>query len=155
MKTKICLIAVLATVPITALAADDLSARLQKGLFEEEANRNLDAAIQAYQSVVTQFDKDRQLAATATFRLAECYRKLGKTNDAVIQYQRLLGGFSDQTPLVNLSRQNLVGLGVPPQTAQAPALSRSARAEQKRLLEEEIGLLEKELDNIQKLVSTG
>ena len=43
--------------------ADDLSARLQKGLFEEEANRNLDAAIQAYQSVVTQFDKDRQLAA--------------------------------------------------------------------------------------------
>jgi hypothetical protein len=65
---------------------NDLSAALRQGLFEEEANRNLDAAISNYQALATQFDRDRQIAATAIFRLGECYRKLGQTNDAVIQY---------------------------------------------------------------------
>ena len=46
-------------------ATNDLSTMLQKGLFEEEANHNLSAAIQAYQSVVSQLDEDRKLAATA------------------------------------------------------------------------------------------
>ena len=48
----------IATMPVRA-ATNDLASALQKGLFEEEANHNLDA----------QFDKDRKLAATAIFRL--------------------------------------------------------------------------------------
>src|SRR5436190_1041962 len=43
-------------------ATNDLTSALQKGLFEEEANHNLDAAIQAYQAVIKQFDRDRKLA---------------------------------------------------------------------------------------------
>ena len=58
---------------------NDLSAALRQGLFEEEANRNLDAAISNYQALAAQFDRDRQIAATAIFRLGECYRKLGQT----------------------------------------------------------------------------
>ena len=85
-------------------ATNDVSTLLQKGLLEEEANRNLDAAIQSYQAVVTQTDKDHQFAATAVFRLGECYRKQGKTNEATAQYQRILREFSDQTELVKLSR---------------------------------------------------
>ncbi|HWD92732.1 MAG TPA: ankyrin repeat domain-containing protein [Verrucomicrobiae bacterium] len=95
-------------------ATNDLTGLLQQGLFEEEANRNLDAAISSYQSLANDFDKDRQLAATAIFRLGECYRKLGKTNEAVVQYQRIVKEFSDQPTLVNLSRQNLAGLNVAP-----------------------------------------
>jgi tetratricopeptide (TPR) repeat protein len=91
---------------------NDLSAALRQGLFEEEANRNLDAAISNYQSLATQFDQDRQVAATAIFRLGECYRKLGRTNDAVVQYQRIVREFSDQQTLATLSRQNLTGLSV-------------------------------------------
>jgi ankyrin repeat protein len=91
---------------------NDLSAALRQGLFEEEANRNLDAAISNYQALATQFDQDRQIAATAVFRLGECYRQLGQTNDAVAQYQRILREFSDQQTLATLSRQNLTGLGV-------------------------------------------
>jgi len=52
------------------------------GAVREEANQNLGAAIQAYQAMASQFDKDRKLAATAIFRLGECYRKQGNTNDA-------------------------------------------------------------------------
>jgi ankyrin repeat protein len=86
-------------------AADGASESLQKGLFEEEANHNLDAAIKAYQSVIQQTDEQRKLGATAIFRLGECYRKLGRTNDAVAQYRRLLQEFPDQEKLVQASRQ--------------------------------------------------
>jgi hypothetical protein len=91
---------------------NDLSAALRQGLFEEEANRNLDAAISNYQALVAQFDQNRQVAATAIFRLGECYRQLGQTNDAVVQYLRVIREFPDQKMLATLSQQNLTGLGV-------------------------------------------
>src|ERR1051325_2120822 len=113
MKTKaFTLIVVLLSSTRLALCADALSETLQKGLFEEEANHNLDAAIKAYQSVLQQTDEQRKLAATAVFRLGEGYRKLGKTNEATAQYERILRQFADQTPLADLSRQNLAGFGV-------------------------------------------
>ena len=106
------LLAALCLLPAPARAAtNDLTPALQRGLFEEEANQNLGAAIQAYQSVAGQFDKDRKLAATAIFRLGECYRKQNNTNDAALQYERILREFSDQPTLVTLSRQSLSGMG--------------------------------------------
>ena len=100
------------SIAITVSAADRLSETLQKGLFEEEANHNLEAAIKVYEAVIDQSQEQRRIAATALFRLGECYRKLNKTNEAAGSYQRLLRDFSDQTTLVNLSRQNLSVLGI-------------------------------------------
>ncbi|HXT10886.1 MAG TPA: ankyrin repeat domain-containing protein [Candidatus Angelobacter sp.] len=112
MKLKLWLLAALmAFAPFAHAQTNDLTGLLQQGLFEEEANRNLDAAIADYQSLAGAFDKDRQTAATAIFRLGEVYRKLGKTNEAVAQYQRIIHDFGDQQTLVTLSRQNLAGLG--------------------------------------------
>ncbi len=85
-------------------ATNDLTALVQKGLFEEEANHNLDAAVTSYQSAVNSYDSDRQLAATAVFRLGECYRKLGRTNEANAEYERVLRDFGDQAKLVELAR---------------------------------------------------
>ena len=144
----------MAATPLLA-ATNDLTSLLQQGLFEEEANRNLDAAIANYQSLAAQCDKDRQIAVTAIFRLGECYRKLGKTNEAVVQYQRILRDFSDQQTLVTLSQQNLTGLGIVTTAAATPAISKAAQEEQKRLLEEEIKLIEKQLVVQQKLVEVG
>lgn len=90
-----------------AFAADPLQEALQQGLLEEDVNHNLDAAIAAYQTVVTQYDAQRQAAATALFRLAECLRKQGKTNEAVAHYQRVLRDFADQSRLVELSRPHV------------------------------------------------
>jgi len=110
-------------------ATNDLTSLLQQGLFEEEADRNLDAAITNYQSLAAKFDQDRQIAATAVFRLGECYRKLGRTNEAVVQYERIVREFPDQTALATLSRQNLVGLGgAPPGSAPAAAIDESTAA---------------------------
>ena len=97
----------MSSVTCAPAATNDLSAALQRGLFEEEANHNLDAAIQAYQSVINQYDNDRKLAATAIFRLGESYRKQGKTNEAATQYERVLREFDDQSTLADLSRNNL------------------------------------------------
>ena len=112
MKTKLGIIIFLLAALVASAQTNNLTTLLQHGLFEEQANRNLDAAIADYQSLATQFDQDRKIAATAIFRLGECYRAQGKTNEAAAQYQRVLRDFSDQTTLATLSRQNLAGMGV-------------------------------------------
>jgi LysM repeat protein len=211
----------LSAVTFVSAATNDLTTAIQRGLFEEEANQNLGAAIQAYQTVASQFDKDRKLAATAIFRLGECYRKQGNTSEAATQYERILREFSDQPTLVTLSRQSLAGIGsavaargdaatkqyrvvqgdvfskiakayglssealmdanpgvnsarlrvgqvlhipaspgLSTEVSAAPArpdhvLSDAARQEQKRLLEEEIKLVQKQLASQNKLVDTG
>src|SRR5437867_328931 len=137
MKTTafILLSALLVGVAESSLAADTLSESLQKGLFEEEANHNLDAAIKAYQSVLQQTEEQRKLAATAIFRLGECYRKLGKTNEASAQYERVLRQFGDQTTLAELDRKNLVGLGgattAPAKIAEREAVTQEEREVQR------------------------
>ena len=94
----------LASVGFACASTNDVTTLVQKGLFEEEANHHLDAAMEYYKEAIGHFDKDRQLAATAIFHLGECYRLQGKTNEANEQYQRIVHEFSDQTQLVELSR---------------------------------------------------
>ena len=112
MKLKLSVLKFLLAATLLPAQTNSLTALLQQGLFEEQATRNLDAAIADYQSLALQFDKDRQLAATAIFRLGECYRAQGKTNEAAAQYQRILRDFSDQTTLATLSGQDLAGMGL-------------------------------------------
>src|ERR1039458_6113387 len=120
LHTCLLLAALCLLAPPARAATNDVTTALQRGLFEEEAHQTLGAAIQAYQPVANQFDKDRKLAATAIFRLGECYRKQGNTNDAATQYERILREFSDQPTLVTLSRQSLAGMGSAPS---APAVT--------------------------------
>src|SRR5204863_10079540 len=121
--------ALLVASPVARGATNDISATLQRGLFEEEANHNLDAAIRAYQSVISQYDKDRKLAATAIFRLAESFRKQGKTNEATAQYERVVREFSEQSTLTTLSTQNLAVLGKPITAAVSSSFTPNARLE--------------------------
>ncbi len=109
---------------VASAQTTNLTALLQQGLMEEQANQNLDAAIANYQQLAAQFDKDRQVAATAIFRIGECYRTEGRTNEAAAQYQRILHDFSDQKSLATLSQQNLKGMGmVAPEAYQAGPLA--------------------------------
>ena len=94
-------------------AADgELAGALQAGLFEEEANQDLPAAIRAYEEVIRRHDAQRQLAATAVFRLGECFRKLGRTNEAVMQFQRLVQEFPELTNLTTPAERNLAAMGI-------------------------------------------
>jgi tetratricopeptide (TPR) repeat protein len=97
--------------PVLA-TTNDLSTLLQRGLFEEEGNRDIPAAIAAYESLIEAFEGDRRLAATAVFRLGECYRKLGQTNEAVAFYRKVLRVFPEEPMLTKLSAENLMLLGM-------------------------------------------
>ncbi len=57
MKTKLCLGIFLLAAAMLRAQTNDLTALLQQGLFEEQANRNLDAAIADYSALAKQFDQ--------------------------------------------------------------------------------------------------
>src|SRR5947208_4352 len=153
MKTKSIVLFVMLLIASAcgAGAADNVNEALQKGLLEEEANRNLDAAIQAYQSVVNQFDNHRKIAATAVFRLGECYRKLGKTKEAAAQYQRVLQDFSDQDNLVGPSEKMLASFG---RGSGAGGSGPAGATAQTVTDPEELGLLKKEIDLVEQEIKT-
>src|SRR5665213_2090008 len=102
----------LLAMPAAPAQTNDLTGLLQQGLLEEQGSQNLDAAIADYQTLAAKFDQDRKVAATAVFRIGECYRMQGRTNEAAAQYERVLRDFSDQKALATLSQENLKGLGV-------------------------------------------
>lgn len=116
MRTLSCLLLWLVMLP-GLRAAESLEQSFQSALLAEEARRDIDAAIRGYEAVIAQVDDQRSLAATAVFRLGECYRKGGRTNDAVAQYQRLLRDFPAEATLTRLSRENLLALGAMPRQA--------------------------------------
>ncbi len=74
----------------------DVSQDFQKGLLEEEVNHNLSAAIAAYERVAAQMGEQRKIGAAALFRLGEAYRKLGKTNEARVNYEKLIQEYPEQ-----------------------------------------------------------
>ncbi len=120
-----------------ATAQGSPEALLRKGVVQEEVDRNLNAAVQTYQSVAARSKEDRQVAATAVFRMAECYRKLGKTDEATAAYNRVAIEFSDQKRLADESRKQLAKLAPQPGGG-APANRAEARKRFRALLEEEI-----------------
>jgi len=116
MKSKL-IIALLVSIASTRLiGGDDTNTTFELGMLEEEANHNLDAAIRNYRDSLSYLVTNRQMLATAVFRLGECYRKEGKLGEARMQYRRILRDFPDQTNLVRIS-QEIVGAATNPPPA--------------------------------------
>jgi ankyrin repeat protein len=151
-KKLILLVMTLGSLSIQA-ATNDLAASVQKGLFEEEANHNFDAAIRAYESAIGNFDSSRSLAATAIFRLGEVYRKLGRTNEANLQYQRILREFSDQAAYTNLSQTYVGSASVP--ISQNVHSTADAKAERKMEEMKEIERLKRAFAESPDLINAG
>jgi cell division septation protein DedD len=80
---------------------------LRKGIVEEDANRDLNAAIRSYEAAMTAPGVERSTAALALFRIAECYRKQGNARQATEAYQRLARDFADQRALAEESSARL------------------------------------------------
>ena len=97
-------IAIMLASAATGLAQEHMADTLRNGILVEDAKQNPRGAIQQYQAVMTEFAAARQTAATALFRMAECYRKQGNRPQAIAAYQRLLKDFADQGKLAAQSR---------------------------------------------------
>jgi tetratricopeptide (TPR) repeat protein len=126
-------------------AQDRMADTLRKGIVAEESKHDLNAAIQEYQSAVSQFDEVRQTAATALFRMAECYRKLGKDPQAIEAYRRVIHDFADQTKLADQSRGVLTGTYKTQASSVTPLRDTPAFRQYRASFEAEIALVEKAL----------
>jgi ankyrin repeat protein len=113
---------------LTLRAADPLSEAFQRGLLAEETRADFQAASAAYGEVIRLADAQRDLIATALFRLSETQRRLSRTNDAIAGYRRLIREFGTQTNLVVLATERLQALGgaEPPQKSRDPSSSLAA-----------------------------
>jgi hypothetical protein len=101
----------LAVVSCGVVAEDVVQERFRKALFAEESDQDLAEAVRGYEAVLEGAETPLRTAATALYRLGECHRKLGRTNEAAAVFGRLAREFPGQTNLVRLARQNLVALG--------------------------------------------
>jgi len=120
MITRILFVSALALTSSLSAAVISSEDLLRQGLFEEEANRDFDKAAERYRAVVAAHDRQRSLAATATFRLGEIARKKNDKDAAALAFRTVAERFPEQEDLARLSRENLAALGVAP--AAAPAV---------------------------------
>ena len=84
----------------------------EKALYMEEAQGDLQKAIDLYQKIVKQFPKNREVAAKAQLHIGLCYEKLGK-DEAQKAYQRVIEQYADQHEVVAEARARLGAMDQP------------------------------------------
>jgi len=85
-------------------AQEHMADTLRSGIAAEDSKQDTRAAIQQYNAVLKEYVQARETAATALFRMAECYRKQGNRGEAIAAYRRVVNEFADQSKLAAQSR---------------------------------------------------
>lgn len=78
----------------------------EKALYMEEAQGELQKAIDLYKEILEQFPNDREIAAKAQLHIGLCYEKLGLT-EAPKAYQKVLDDFPEQKEAVKVAKEKL------------------------------------------------
>ena len=94
-------------------AQEHMADTLRSGIVAEDSKQDARAAIQQYNAVLKEYAAARETAATALFRMAECYRKQGQRGAAIAAYERVVREFSDQSKLVARSQKALAAYPAP------------------------------------------
>jgi WD40 repeat protein len=76
-------LAAAALLPLAAPAAESPSVLLQKAIYAEETEGNLDSAIKLYEQIAAEAATNRTVVAQAQYRLAVCYQKKGNKDLAI------------------------------------------------------------------------
>jgi hypothetical protein len=92
-------------------AAESPSVLLQKGIFAEETEGNLDMAIKIYEQIGAEAAASRGVVAQAKYRLALCYQKKGGKEQAVKTLNELVRQFPADAALLQKARLALAELG--------------------------------------------
>jgi len=131
-------------------------------IWDEELGGDLGASLQSYLKLVSDFDQTRAPAAQSIYELAEAQLKLGRIDEARIQYARLLREFTDFPNLTQLAATRLAALpaqGIAAATT-PPAFSVSPRQiagnpTLRQLIEEEEKLVEQQIATSEERVLAG
>jgi hypothetical protein len=96
---------------IVAAAARQASGLLQEGLYAEEVDGNLDAAIAIYGRIINDGSAGRSDVAQAMYRQGMCYLKKQQEQQAKVVFAKLVADYSDQTNIVSKVKPLLDELG--------------------------------------------
>lgn len=102
---RVWLVAVLAG---AGVSAQSLSVELQRVAQQETVTGDLSAAIDGYKKIVARAGSNREVAAQALVRMAECHQKLGDAEARTI-YERIVREFPERKEEVALARARLGG----------------------------------------------
>ena len=105
--------------PALAQTGHDL---FQQALVMEQAEGNLQEAIQMYEQIAEEFSSDRELVARALVQMGGCYEKLG-SEGARDAYGRVVREFSDQENVAAQARTRLAALNRASRAAEAPSIT--------------------------------
>ncbi len=78
----------------------------QEALYIEEAEGDLEKAIELYKKILEQFPEERKVAVKAQLQIGLCYEKLG-LNEAQEAFERVVANFPEQEEEVKIARQKL------------------------------------------------
>lgn len=96
----------------SAAQAKPASVLLQEGLYAEEIEGDLDAAIKIYGQIIATPGAARRIAAHAAYRIGMCYLKKGEESRAIEQFQAIVSDFPEQTQIVARAQEQLSKLDV-------------------------------------------
>src|SRR5687767_8457733 len=83
--------------PAQAQAPGEL---LEKGIYAEETQGDLAAAIKIYERIAATVNAERGTVAQALFRLGMCYLKSGRKDEASAAFQKLAKEYPEQKTLL-------------------------------------------------------
>ena len=95
----------------TALPVKAASVSMREGLYAEEVEGDLDAAIKIYQQVIDDPSAPKNIVAQALYRQGTCYMKKKNELDAKAAFSKLVAEHSDQTDLIAKVKPLLDELG--------------------------------------------
>ena len=78
----------------------------QEALFMEEAQGDLEKAIEIYKKILEQFPEERKVAAKAQLHIGLCYEKLG-LREAQDAFEKVIAEYPDQEEEVKIAREKL------------------------------------------------
>jgi len=100
-----------ATLAVGARAADStaLSDILEKAIYSEESQGDIDGAMKLYQQVVSEGKKGQAAGAQAQYRLGVCFYKKKDYDQANAAFEKVVKDFPEQKELVALAQDYLAG----------------------------------------------
>ena len=98
---------ILAAVPVYAQQSAGIL--LQSGLYKEDVNGDLEAALKIYEQVMKEFPQDRPVAAKALLHIALCKEKLGQ-QEALGAYRKVVDQYPEQQAVVSAAKERITEL---------------------------------------------
>ncbi|MHC4620434.1 MAG: tetratricopeptide repeat protein [Planctomycetota bacterium] len=105
----------------TTVEAKSPNALLQDGLYAEEIDGDIDAAMKIYERIIADESASSSTAAKAMYRLGMCHLKKQNEQQAKVVFEKLIARFPEQTSVVQKVRPLLDKMSNPDPAALMPA----------------------------------